>query len=256
MSSLPAESSVAAAPALPAGGARRAAGGPVQMPLFGKPRAAVLRDVHAVSIPARAFTGDFYFTDRHADRLWFALGDVAGKGINAAVVMAMIQEELEHRITSCALTRCDPAITMHRLHEFLRPSMPRNRFATGVIGYLGDDGTLVIANAGHCPPLIARADGRIEQVGSTGPVVGILGTAQWSSIEIRLEPGDTLLLYTDGLVEAQSAEGKEFGIDGIESSLNVGRASARQVAEHILTAVDRHTGGARDDDLTLVVIQH
>jgi serine phosphatase RsbU (regulator of sigma subunit) len=251
MSSLPAESGVATA--LPAGGGRRAAGGEVQIPLFGELKAAVLHDVHAVSIPARAFTGDFYFTHRYADRLWFALGDVAGKGINAAVVMAMIQEELEHRITSCAVTRCDPAVTMLRLHAFLRPSLPRNRFATAVIGQLHDDGTLVIANAGHCPPLIVRADGRIEQVGSTGPVVGILRTAQWSSIEIRLEPGDTLLLYSDGLVEAQSSTGEEFGIDGIERTLHGGTAS--DIAEGILGAVDRHTGGVREDDLTLVVVR-
>ena len=77
----------------------------VQMPLFkpvGGLKPAATHDVHAISIPARAFTGDFYFLHRANDRLWFALGDVAGKGLPAAVVMAMIQEELEQRIVSCA----------------------------------------------------------------------------------------------------------------------------------------------------------
>src|SRR2546430_11080071 len=87
-------------------------------------------DVHAISLPARTFTGDFWFTHFAGDRLWFALGDVAGKGLPAAIVMAMIQEELEHRITSCARAGCDPATTMKRLHQFLKPLLPPNPFAT------------------------------------------------------------------------------------------------------------------------------
>src|SRR5207253_9420961 len=135
--------------------------------------------VAAFSKPARTFTGDFYFTHRNGDRLWFALGDVAGKGLPAAVIMAMIQEELEHRITSCASARCEPSVTMQRLHQFMRPLMPSNRFATIVIGSLHDDGTLTIANAGHCPPMIVRRDGTIEQIEPTGPVAGILPKSSW-----------------------------------------------------------------------------
>ena len=64
-------------------------------------------DLHAISVPARQFTGDFHFSHRRRDAVWLAVGDVAGKGLNAAVVMAMIQEELERRIASCAETACD-----------------------------------------------------------------------------------------------------------------------------------------------------
>src|SRR4051794_5608558 len=74
-------------------------------------------EAYAYSKPARTYTGDFYLTHQDSDRLWFVLGDVAGKGINAAVIMAMIQEELEHRIASCATTKCDPSVTLSRLHE-------------------------------------------------------------------------------------------------------------------------------------------
>ena len=91
-------------------------------PTHGRRRTAF--DVQAFSRPARAVTGDFYVTYKHDDRLWFAVGDVSGKGINAAVVMAMIQEELEHSISSCANAGCDPAVTMAWLHEFLRPLLP------------------------------------------------------------------------------------------------------------------------------------
>jgi phosphoserine phosphatase RsbU/P len=213
-------------------------------------------DVHAISIPVLAFTGDFYATHRYEDRLWFALGDVAGHGISAAIVMAMIQEELEHRIRSCAITRCDPSATMGRLHEFLRPLVPNNRFATVVIGHLLDDGTLRIANAGHCPPLIVRRDGTIASIASTGPVIGMLSEARWSTATTRLEPGETLVLYSDGLVEARSADGVEFGVGGLKNVLQQppGAAAATLAAE-ILDAVERHTGGVRHDDLTLVVVR-
>jgi phosphoserine phosphatase RsbU/P len=231
--------------------------GVAQLPLFGvgagvpagpagQTPAATL-DIHAVSIPARAFTGDFYFTHRYADRLWFALGDVAGKGLNAAVVMAMIQEELEE------LTDYDPSGTMLRLHTFLRPLMPRNRFATAVIGHLCEDGTLTLVNAGHCAPLIARADGRIEAIDSTGPVVGLLQASEWRSRQTTLAPGETLVLYSDGLLESHSPEGEEFGASRIEAALRGN--SAREIADGLLEAANQHSGGIHEDDLTLVVVR-
>jgi phosphoserine phosphatase RsbU/P len=210
-------------------------------------------DVHAISVPSRMFTGDFWFTHRAADRLWFALGDVAGKGLNAALVMAMIQEELERRITSCARAGCDPATTMKRLHEFLKPLLPSNRFATAVIGWLGNDGTMTIVNAGHCPPMLVRANGHIEEIDSTGPVVGIMPSPRWASMTLTLDAGDQLILYSDGVIEAASPDGEEFGVEGIVRALPTS-SCARDVASAIHDAASRHAGGARYDDLTLLVI--
>ncbi len=210
-------------------------------------------DVHAISIPAKTFTGDFWFTHRAAGRLWFALGDVAGKGLPAALVMAMIQEELERRITSCARAGCDPATTMQRLHEFLKPLLPSNRFATAVIGWLGDDGTMTLVNAGHCPPMLVRADGRIEEIDSTGPVVGIMASSRWMSATFTLNAGDQLILYSDGVIEAASPDGEEFGVEGIVQALPA-LSSSRDIASAIHAAVSRHANGARYDDLTLLVI--
>ena len=210
-------------------------------------------DVHAVSQPARAFTGDFYFTHRSGERLWFAVGDVSGKGINAAVVMAMIQEELEQRITSCARTECDPSATMARLHEFLRPLLPANKFASAVIGYASGDGHVVVANAGHCPPVIVRREGSTDLVDSTGQVVGILPEASWRSSVRLLGRGETLVLYSDGVIEAESPDGCQFGVDAL-LRIPAG-ASARTTAEAIVAAVDAHANGARGDDLTLVVVR-
>ena len=206
-------------------------------------------EVRAFSRPARAFTGDFYVTHGHDDRLWFALGDVSGKGINAAVVMAMIQEELEHRISSCANAGCDPAVTMTRLHEFLRPLLPANKFASAVIGYAADDGHLVVANAGHPSPVIVRRDGSTDLVAATGPVVGILPNARWQSSIRLLGRGDTLVLYSDGVIEAESPDGCQFGMDRLLRAARSGDADA------IVGAVDEHEAGTRSDDLTLVVVR-
>jgi phosphoserine phosphatase RsbU/P len=230
----------------------------VQMPLFKAAPKVEMRapDAHAISVPARAFTGDFYFMHRSTDRLWFALGDVAGKGLPAALVMAMIQEELEHRIVSCARTACDPSVTMTRLHAFLKPLIASNKFATVVIGNLHDDGTLQIANAGHCPPMIVRADGEIESIDPTGPVVGVLSSSQWTTFESTLEDGDSLILYSDGVSEAESSDGEEFGVRRLAAALKAapGRRTPEEIAEHLHHAVDQHAGGARKDDLTILAI--
>jgi len=211
--------------------------------------------VHAISIPSRAFTGDFWFTHRTSDRLWFAIGDVAGKGLPAALVMAMIQEELEHRIASCARAGCNPATTMSRLHGFLRPLLPSNRFATAVIGWIRDDGCVKIVNAGHCPPLIVYRDGRIGAVSSTGPVVGILEMSEWNASSFMLADGEMLFLYTDGVTEAVSLDDVEFGREGIERVLRrSGTCCMRTVTSSIVDAVHMHANGERSDDLTVMAI--
>jgi serine phosphatase RsbU (regulator of sigma subunit) len=197
--------------------------------------------VEAISRPARTFTGDFYFTQRHDDRLWIALGDVAGKGLPAAIIMAMIQEELEHRITACATAECDPARTMTRLHEFLEPLLPSNRFATAVIGWLDDDGTLTLVNAGHPPPLIVRRDGSIDEIGSTGPILGVLPNPRWCSRTLHLERGDTLVLYSDGVTEA-IVDQEELGVCGLRALL-ARSTSPAAVLESLAT----------NDDVTIVV---
>lgn len=203
-------------------------------------------DIDAVSRPARTFTGDFYYTHRREDRVWLALGDVAGKGLPAAIVMAMIQEELEERIAACAETLCDPATTMSRLHDFLLPLMPQNRFATAVIATLRDDGRLTVANGGHCPPLLLRADGSIEELASTGPILGLLPNARWRTVTTTLDYGDALILYSDGVTEA-THEGEELGVCGLRRIVR--KATS---ARGILDALHAYAHG---DDTTVVVVR-
>jgi serine phosphatase RsbU (regulator of sigma subunit) len=201
-------------------------------------------DIRAISRAARTFTGDFYVTHRNANRLWIAVGDVAGKGLPAAIVMAMIQEELEQRIASCAETRCNPATTLRRLHEFLLPLLPQNRFATAVIAHLDHDGLLTIANGGHCPPLVVRNDGTIEEIASTGPLLGILPGAKWCSLQTHLAPGESLLLYSDGVTESLIA-GEELGVAGLRALVARLGACPASIVEEL---------GGVSDDLTLVAI--
>lgn len=200
--------------------------------------------IEAVSRPARTFTGDFYFTHRADDRLWIAHGDVAGKGLPAAIVMAMIQEELEERVIACAETACDPARTMQKLHEFLVPLMPRNRFATAIVAHLHDDGTLTVTNGGHCPPLIVRRDGAIEQIASTGPLLGILKNASWRSYSTHLEPGESVVFYSDGVTES-TCDGEEIGVDGLQEIVQRVGPSAHAIHREL---------GTVNDDVTLMTV--
>ena len=204
----------------------------------------LIADIQAVSRPARTFTGDFYYTHREDDRLWLAHGDVAGKGLPAAIVMAMIQEELEHRILSCAATACEPSATIARLHDFLLPLMPINRFATAVIATLDEDGTLMVANGGHCPPLILRNDGTIEEIPSTGPLLGILRNPAWRSYRTHLEPGESLVLYSDGVTESVR-DGEELGVPGLRNIIARAGASPQKILRELC---------AMSDDVTLVTV--
>jgi serine phosphatase RsbU (regulator of sigma subunit) len=215
------------------------------MPALQAVRGLTSPHIEAISRPARTFTGDFYFTHRADDRLWLAHGDVAGKGLPAAIVMAMIQEELEERVIACAETACDPARTLQKLHDFLLPLMPQNRFATAVIAHLHDNGTLTVANGGHCPPLIVRRDGTIEQIPSTGPLLGILPKASWRSFTTYLAQGETLILYSDGVTES-TVDGEELGVCGLRKV--VGRVGPS--ADAILREL-----GITSDDVTLVTVR-
>jgi sigma-B regulation protein RsbU (phosphoserine phosphatase) len=122
-----------------------------------------------------------------------------------------------------------------------------------VVGYVEHDGTVRLANAGHCPPLLIRADGRTEEIPSTGPVIGVLSSSQWRTFETTLRRGETLVLYSDGAVEARAPNGEEFGVRRLAAAL-VGETSEK-IAGSALHAVTRHSDGKREDDLTLLVIR-
>jgi phosphoserine phosphatase RsbU/P len=220
------------------------------LPLFeSTPRAF---DVSALAIPAKSFTGDFYFVERSEDGLWFALGDVAGKGLNASVMMMMIQEELENAIDVARRGSGDPANAMWRLDRAMKGILPSNRFATAVIGRIDMNGTIVIANGGHCPPLLVHG-GKAEAIDSTGPVIGMLDRPSWTTVVRNADAGDKLVLYTDGVTEAADAASTEFGTEKLTNVVTSTRGAVA-TTRAIACAVETHAGPERQDDLTVVAI--
>jgi serine phosphatase RsbU (regulator of sigma subunit) len=229
------------------------------LPLFAGERhsgvAGYAFDVDAVAIPAKSFTGDFYYVERCQEGLWFALGDVAGKGLPAAVVMAMIQEELENAIAVARRGSGDPATAMWRLDRAMHGILPSNRFATAIIGRIDPTGMLVVANAGHCPPLLATAHG-VESIASTGPAIAILPRPAWSSVVRPLQHGDSLVIYSDGVIEATDAADRELGDARLKAIVASMRGEeANRITRAVRAAVTGHAGEHRQDDLTVVAIR-
>lgn len=208
-------------------------------------------EVHALSCAARSFTGDFWFYRQSDDKLRFVLGDVAGKGLAAALLMAMVQEEIDR----VAAWNCDLLAIVRGIHRTLLPETDGRRFASLVIGDLSREGRLRIVNAGHCLPILKRADGRTELLPPTGPVVGLIDFADWEISEMVMEPGDSLILYSDGIVEATDARGEELGLVGLSAALRDAPRTATALARHVLDVMRAHrSGGAFEDDSTVMAI--
>jgi len=213
-------------------------------------REPVAIDVEAISIPAGEYTGDFYTTTRVGDDFWFAVGDVAGKGLHAALIVAIIQEHLEEIISSNPDS--NPAEVVARLDRAVRGEMPGNRFATLVVGRIDASLGLEIVNGGHCEPIILRGGGEMIPIPSNGPVIGILPCACWSPRRFQLRAGDRLVIYTDGILEALSPRGEEFGATRTHRLLV--EACRKRYVEEILATVDEFARGRQHDDLTVFTI--
>jgi sigma-B regulation protein RsbU (phosphoserine phosphatase) len=207
--------------------------------------------VHAISRPATEFTGDFYLYRREQGRLRFSLGDVSGKGLRAAVLMAMVQEEIER-----GFGEGEDAIDIVRaVHRSLLPEMGGRRFVSLVLGDLDASGRLRLVNAGHCLPLIIRRTG-VDLLPSTGPVAGLLPDSEWFTHTGHLEPGEAIVLYTDGVIEATSTDGSELGVEGLVRGLQpCVDADPQSIAGEISDILCRHRGEAPlEDDATILAL--
>lgn len=206
--------------------------------------------VRAVSLPATEFSGDFYIATEVDGALWFAVGDFAGHGLGAAIFGMMVREELDRAIDHCRYTCLVEMV--RRIDAMMREELPSNRFASLVVGRADADGRVTMVNAGHCLPLVLRADGAFESVATGGPVVGIVPSPDWSSTVTEIRRGDRLLVYTDGLLEARDENEDEFGSDRIAAVAR--SADAESTIDSLVGEVDRFTRGRRHDDLTLFVL--
>jgi len=207
---------------------------------------------HAVSRPATALTGDLYLRLELGERWLFGLGDITGHGLDAAIDMLVVQEEIERLATahrSLASLVCE-------LHGTLLRELPTRRFASLALVALDGCGGLELVNAGHPPPLLRRADGGIEALPPDGPIVGAFSGSEWASRRGWLRPGDTLLLYSDGVTEALSPAGEELGSERLVRVFGqLGALPPGPLARGVLEAVDRFRGGDPPlDDATVLVV--
>ena len=204
--------------------------------------------------PAGVVGGDYFdFIPIDADQTALTIGDVAGKGVAAALLMTSLQALLRSRAAACGRdVRQLASETNRRLVE----TIPTNKYATVFYGvYSESRRSLVYVNAGHNPPLLVHADSTIDRLSDGGPVLGLFEGATFQSGEVHLARGDRLVLYTDGVTEALNEAAEEFGearlIDALTSCTG---ADAEQTEQAILTAHAAFTGDtSRADDMTLLV---
>ena len=211
-----------------------------------------------VTRPANTVGGDFFDVIPLADgRIVIALGDVAGKGSPAALLMALLLAMLRTLVDE----GLDAARLVHRLNVQVAKHSPASRFITLFYGlYEPASGDLQYVNAGHLPPVIRRADGRIERItGETGSglALGMFDQATYETNRVTIKPGDLLVLYTDGITEAENPLGEAFDDAGLERV--VGRtwmSDPQQIGRALLEEVERFAADARlADDLTALVLK-
>jgi len=208
------------------------------------------------SRPANDVGGDLidYIDDPSPGSLGVALGDVAGKGLGAALLMAKLQASLRATATGCP----DLADLGVRLNRILFRDGLDNRFATLFYMELARDGrgTARYLNAGHNPPLLVRAIG-IEMVDPGGRPLGMFADSPYAEGRLEMQPSDLLIVYSDGLVEARNADDVEFGLDRLRRMAPALRAmEADQAGRRLLAEVEQFLAGARpQDDLSLVLIR-
>jgi sigma-B regulation protein RsbU (phosphoserine phosphatase) len=198
-------------------------------------------------------TGDLYLALETGEGWLFGLGDVTGHGLDAAIYMMMIHEEVERL---AAATRSLSAL-VSGLHESLREELPSRWFASLVLARLGSDGDLEVVNAGHWPPLLWRDRGALETLAPNGPIVGALPGSRWSSTRARLERRDALVLFSDGVTEAASPAGEEFGSARLGELVHrIGAQPAAAIVRQVVDEVDRFRGGVPSaDDVTVLVVR-
>jgi sigma-B regulation protein RsbU (phosphoserine phosphatase) len=213
--------------------------------------------------PARSVSGDYYdFIQIDSNRVGLVLGDISGKGISAALLMAAIQSSLRAQfydgMSRQGLDLAVPLSTaevVKRLNHQLYESTSTEKYATFFYAvYDAATRTLTYTNAGHLPPVLYRRD-RTERLCAGGTVVGLFSPVEYAQATVRLEPGDTLLAFTDGLTEPENIFGEEFGEERLLAATARGLSNPLdKLAGEIYAAVMEWTGSPElQDDMTLIV---
>jgi sigma-B regulation protein RsbU (phosphoserine phosphatase) len=210
-------------------------------------------DIAGVNIPCLTVGGDYYdYVECSAGKLGLAVADVSGKGAGPALLMASAQASL--RVLS-QIEGIPLSTVFYRLNELLFRSTEPSKYVTFFYGLLDPAaGEMDFVNAGHCFPLHFRKDGGVEKLVTGGPVLGLLPKIAFEVGRTVIEPGELLLIYTDGLSEISGPGGEEFGEARIIERTSAARGqSAREIIADLVEAARRFAGGGPYDDLTVVV---
>ncbi|MBZ5562602.1 MAG: PP2C family protein-serine/threonine phosphatase, partial [Acidobacteriia bacterium] len=220
-------------------------------------------ELYGVCKAARSVSGDYYdFLRLGENRVGLVLGDVSGKGISAALLMAAIQSALRAQFydgfrpkPGTLAASFSTAEIVARLNLQLYENTPAEKYVTFFFGhYDGATRRLSYTNAGHLPPVLFRHD-RIERLRAGGTVVGLFASTEYEQAEIVLEPGDLLLAFTDGITEPENTYGEEFGEKRVlEVAQRALHDPPEVLVEEIYRSISDWTGSPElQDDMTLVV---
>jgi len=213
-------------------------------------------DVAGYNLPCRTVGGDYFDFFTYDDgRMSFVLGDVAGKGMPAALLMTALKGGVQVLLAEAPE---DVPKLMGRLDRVVAANFPRNRFVTLFFGLLDPkSGQMTYCNAGHNPPFLVRANGTIERLASCGTILGIFPDMGYDARVSRFGAGDVLTLFSDGVTEETNPEGEEFGEDRLRRLLeSESTADSGTIVAEINRAVQAWAAGApAADDITVVVVR-
>jgi sigma-B regulation protein RsbU (phosphoserine phosphatase) len=213
-------------------------------------------DIFATMTPAREVGGDFYdFFFTEENKLCFLIGDVCGKGIPAALFMAICKTLLKTE----ALRGLPPEQILTRVNDILYPDNELSMFFTGFCVILNtESGEIIFANGGHNPPLIHTRDGGFQFIPmSKGLVVGVMPDVRFESQKLRLQPGDVIFMYTDGVTEAVDPEEQLFSGDRLKDLLsNLKDRDPTYIINAARDEIERFTRGMpQADDITMLALR-
>lgn len=209
----------------------------------------------ASSLPSLEVGGDYVDMRRVADGCWASvIVDVSGKGVGAAILASLLQG----MFVASPFSRVTIEEMMCRVNRYLNERTSGEQYATAFYCTLDQGGCLQWVNAGHPPPVVLRASGEMESLPATGTPLGMLEEGEYAVEMAHLEPGDRVVLFTDGVTEAQNPAGDYFSLERLREAVR-DSAGLDLAGLHaaILSTIERFTGGARQyDDMTLGIIEY
>ena len=213
-------------------------------------------EASGVCLPARTVSGDYYDFIPFAGGTDVVIADVSGKGMSAALLMAGVQAALRSQYPLDGQPAPDPGAILARLNHHLHATLEPTRFVTLFLLRVLEDGRILYGNAGHNPALLLRGE-RAEWLQSGGLLLGPFAAPRFESTALRASSGDVLCLYTDGVTEAEGAEGEHFGEERLAAVLRAGRHLQPAALQEAIVGAVRAWQGEQEptDDITLVLLR-